>query len=149
MNSQSSQDKLLSGELTRRGALCALATLTLGAMAAPAVAATGVKVLKNGRIEVTLSRIPALRSVGGVVRIDNVSGRSIALVRTATGRSGFTALDLRCTHQGTIVEQDGDKWSCPNHGAAYALNGDLEIGPATTPLRKLRVTATARKVVIS
>jgi Rieske Fe-S protein len=152
MNSQSAENHPLASHLTRRGALCALATLSLGALtlpAAPAVAATGVKVLRNGRIEVTIARNPALRSVGGVVRIDGVSGRSIALVRTASGRNGFTALDLRCTHQGSIVEQDGDMWSCPNHGAAFSINGDLKIGPATTPLRKLRVTATAKKVVIS
>jgi Rieske Fe-S protein len=113
------------------------------------VAASGVKVLRNGRVEVTLAQNPALKEVGGVVRIDDVRGRSIALVRTAKGRNGFTALDLRCTHQGSIVEQDGDLWSCPNHGAAFAINGDVKIGPATTPLRKLRVAATARKVVIS
>lgn len=148
MNSQSGSD-ILSGNLSRRGAICALATLTLGTFAVPAVAATGVKVLRNGRVEVTLARNPALRSVGGVVRIDGVNGRSIALVRTAKGRKGFTALDLRCTHQGSIVEQDGDMWSCPNHGAAFGLNGDLKIGPAETPLRKLRVSATAKKVVIS
>lgn len=148
MNSQSGSD-ILSGNLSRRGAICALATLTLGTFAVPAVAATGVKVLRNGRVEVTLARNPALRSVGGVVRIDGVNGRSIALVRTAKGRTGFTALDLRCTHQGSIVEQDGDMWSCPNHGAAFGLNGDLKIGPAETPLRKLRVSATAKKVVIS
>ena len=149
MNSQSTERRVVDGELTRRGAICALATLTLGALAAPAVAASGVKVLRNGRVEVALAQNPALKEVGGVVRIDGVSGRSIALVRTAKGRNGFTALDLRCTHQGSIVEQDGDMWSCPNHGAAFAINGDVKIGPATTPLRKLRVAATARKVVIS
>lgn len=149
MNSQSPEHQVLRGELTRRGAICALATLTLGAMAAPAVAASGVKVLRNGRIEVTLAQNPALSSVGGVVRIDNVNGRSIALVRTAKGRNGFTALDLRCTHEGTLVEQEGDVWGCPNHGAAFSLKGDVKIGPAKTPLRKLRVTATAKKVVIS
>jgi Rieske Fe-S protein len=151
MNSQSAENHPLNADLTRRGALCALVTLSLGALSstAPAVAATGVKVLKNGQIEVSIARNPALRSVGGVVRIDGVSGRSIALVRTAKGRNGYAALDLRCTHQGSIVEQDGEMWSCPNHGAAFALNGDVKIGPATTPLRKLRVKATAKKVVIS
>lgn len=34
--------------LTRRGALCALAVVTLGLIPKPAVAASGVKVLKNG-----------------------------------------------------------------------------------------------------
>lgn len=149
MNSQTPGEALVRSGINRRGALCALATLTLGALAAPAVAATGVKVLRNGRVEVTLARNPALRNVGGVVRIDGVQGRSIALVRTAKGRNGFTALDLRCTHQGSIVEQDGERWSCPNHGATFALDGQVEIGPATTPLRKLRTVATAKKVVIS
>lgn len=149
MNSQTPEEALLRGGINRRGALCALATLTLGALAAPAVAATGVKVLRNGRVEVTLARNPALSNVGGVVRIDGVQGRSIALVRTAKGRNGFTALDLRCTHQGWIVEQEGERWSCSNHGATFSLKGDVEIGPATTPLRKLRVKATAKKVVIS
>ncbi|MFM8841529.1 MAG: ubiquinol-cytochrome c reductase iron-sulfur subunit [Actinomycetota bacterium] len=149
MNSQSPEKRVLTGEMTRRGAICALATLTLGAMAAPAVAASGVKVLSNGRVEVTLAKNPALKSVGGVVRIDGVSGRSIALVRTANGRNGFTALDLRCTHEGTLVEQEGDIWGCRNHGAAFSLSGEVKIGPARSPLRKLRVTATAKKVVIS
>ena len=149
MNSQSPGQQVFTGEMTRRGAICALATLTLGAMAAPAVAASGVKVLRNGRVEVILAQNPALQSVGGVVRIDGVSGRSIALVRTAKGRNGFTALDLRCTHEGTLVKQEGDIWGCPNHGAAFSLSGEVKIGPAKSPLRKLRVTATPKKVVIS
>jgi Rieske Fe-S protein len=114
-----------------------------------AVAASGVRVLKNGKIEVTLAKNPALKSVGGVVRIDNANGRTIALVRTATGRNGFAALDLRCTHEGVIVKQDGDRWICPEHGANFALGGDVEIGPARTPLRKFRVTATSKVVTIS
>jgi Rieske Fe-S protein len=149
MNSQTPADQVFTGDLSRRGAICALATLTLGAMVAPAVAASGVKVLRNGRVEVTLAQNPALQSVGGVVRIDGVNGRSIALVRTGKGRNGFTALDLRCTHEGTLVKQEGDLWGCPNHGAAFSLAGEVKIGPAKSPLRKLRVTATAKKVVIS
>lgn len=150
MNSQATE-QLLASSFSRRGAICALATLTLGTFAIPtsAQATNGVKVLSNGRVEVTLAKNPALKSVGGVVRIDGVRGRSIALVRTAKGRNGFTALDLRCTHQGTIVKQDGQMWSCDNHGAAFALNGEVKIGPAELPLRKLRVAATAKKVVIS
>jgi Rieske Fe-S protein len=116
---------------------------------ATAVAATGVRVLKNGRIEVTLAKNPALKDVGGVVQIDNVNGRSIALVRTAKGKNGFAALDLRCTHEGTIVRQEGSQWFCPNHGAKFAIGGDVEIGPARTPLRKLRVQATSKVVSIS
>jgi len=84
-----------------------------------------------------------------VVRVDNVNGRSIALIRTAKGKNGFAALDLRCTHEGTLVQQDGTSWICPNHGAKFALAGDLEIGPAITPLRKLKVQPTSKVVTIS
>lgn len=108
-----------------------------------------MRVLKNGRIEVTLAKNPALKEVGGVVRIDNVNGRSLALVRTSQAKNGFAALDLRCTHQGTVVQQDGTSWVCPSHGAKFAIAGDLEIGPARTPLRKLRVQATSKVVTIS
>lgn len=40
--------------LTRRGSLCALAVVTLGLIPKPAVAASGVKVLKNGRVVLSL-----------------------------------------------------------------------------------------------
>lgn len=150
MNSQNdSIESGLATPISRRGALCALATLTLGLVPGTAVAASGVRVLKNGRVEVTLAKNPALKQIGGVVRIDNVNGRSIALVRTAQGRRGFAALDLRCTHEGAVVRQETDAWVCPEHGAKFAIAGDVEIGPARTPLRKLKVQATSKVVTIS
>jgi Rieske Fe-S protein len=151
MNSQiTGQSSLGSTEgFTRRGALCALATLSLGFMARPAEAASGVKVLKSGAIEILLARNPALGKVGGVVQIDNVNGRSIALVRSGKGKKAYTALDLRCTHEGEQVKQEGALWSCPRHGATFGLAGDLKIGPANTPLRKLAVKVQAKKIIIS
>jgi Rieske Fe-S protein len=151
MNSQitgESSGSITNG-FTRRGALCALATLSLGVIARPAEAAVGVKVLKSGAIEVLLARNPALSKVGGVVQIDNVNGRSIALVRSGKGKKAYTALDLRCTHEGERVKQEGDLWSCPRHGATFGLAGDLKIGPANTPLRKLAVKVQAKKITIS
>ena len=72
--------------ITRRGALCALSLVGVGIFSSPeaATAATGVKVLSSGKVQVTLKSNPALKKVGGVVRIDDVQGRSIALVRTST-----------------------------------------------------------------
>jgi len=84
-----------------------------------------------------------------VVRIDNANGRTLALVRTAKGRNGFAALDLRCTHEGEIVRQEGSGWFCPEHGAKFALAGEVEIGPARTPLRKFKIQATSKVVTIS
>ncbi len=136
------------GEVTRRGALCALSLIGVGIFASPesAVAATGVKVLASGKVQVTLRSNPALRKVGGVVRIDNVKGKSIALVRTSA--KGYTAVNLLCTHMGGSLFQSGNQWECDEHGATFTLAGKNLVGPATTALKQLPVRATASVVTI-
>ena len=86
--------------LSRRSLLCGLAVLTLGFVPDKAIAATGVKVLPNGKVEIRLASNRALRKVGGVVQFQDGSGRSLALVRTSTAANGFRAINLSCTHEG-------------------------------------------------
>ncbi|NCZ57978.1 MAG: hypothetical protein EBY75_06675, partial [Actinobacteria bacterium] len=104
-------------DVSRRAVLCGLAVLTLGLVPDTAIAATGVKVLANGKVEVTLSRNPALKKVGGVVQFTDGAGQSVALVRTGRSASAYRALNLSCTHEGTNVQKSGSKWVCPNHRA--------------------------------
>ena len=138
-------------DISRRTLLCGVALLSAGATSAatPAIAATGVKILKNGKVEVTLKSNSALKKVGGVVRVDGVNGQSIALVRTTAATNGYTAINLSCTHQGAIVEQLGNEWACVNgHGATFTLAGKNLVGPARTPLKQLPIKATALVVTI-
>jgi Rieske Fe-S protein len=108
-----------------------------------------VKILKNGKVEVTLKSNSALKKVGGVVRVDGVNGQSIALVRTTAATNGYTAVNLTCTHQGSIVQQSGNEWACVNgHGATFTLAGKNLVGPATTALKQLPIKATALVVTI-
>ena len=96
-----------------------------------------------------LSALFALNKVGGVVRIDDVNGQSIALVRTTAAKNGYTAINLSCTHQGVIVEQSGNEWACVNgHGATYTLAGKNLVGPATKALKQLPIKATASVITI-
>jgi Rieske Fe-S protein len=134
--------------ITRRGALCALSLVSVGIFSSPdaATAATGVKVLPSGKVQVTLRSNPALRKVGGVVRIDNVDGRSIALVRTSA--KAYTAVNLLCTHLGGELVQTGNQWQCQDHGATFTLAGKNLVGPATKALKQLPVKATASMVTI-
>jgi Rieske Fe-S protein len=134
--------------ITRRGALCALSLVGVGIFSSPdaATAATGVKVLPSGKVQVTLRSNPALRKVGGVVRIDNVDGRSIALVRTSA--KAYTAVNLLCTHLGGELVQTGNQWQCQDHGATFTLAGKNLVGPATKALKQLPVKATASMVTI-
>jgi Rieske Fe-S protein len=135
-------------ELSRRAVLCGLAVLTLGLVPDTAIAATGVKVLSNGKVEVTLSRNPALKKVGGTVQFEDGAGQSIALVRTGRTARAYRALNLSCTHEGTTVNKSGSKWVCPNHRAEFAINGDVKVGPARANLVQLPIKVSATKVVI-
>ena len=135
-------------EVSRRAVLCGLAVLTLGLVPDKAIAATGVKVLANGKVDVTLSRNKALRKVGGVVQFTNGTGQEIALVRTGKSAKAYRALNLSCTHEGTTVMRSGSKWVCPNHRAEFAINGDVKIGPAKMDLATLPVKVTKTKVTV-
>ncbi len=142
------EDEKTNPELTRRAALCGLSLIGLGIFALPtsAQAASGVKVLSSGKVQVTLKSNPALKKVGGVVRIDNVQGKSIALVRTTA--KNYAAVNLLCTHQGGELFQSGNQWQCVEHGATFTLAGKNLVGPATTALRQLPVKVTASVVTI-
>ena len=134
--------------VSRRTAICALSLIGVGIFTSTesAVAATGVKVLSNGKVQVTLKSNPALKKVGGVVRIDDVKGKSIALVRTST--KAYTAVNLLCTHLGGQLFQTGNQWKCEEHGATFTLAGKNIAGLATKALKQLPVKATASVVTI-
>lgn len=134
--------------LSRRSLLCGIAVLTLGLVPDKAIAATGVKVLPNGKVEIRLASNRALRKVGGVVQFQDASGRSLALVRTSSAVKGFRAINLSCTHEGTTVGLSGDKWVCPNHRAEFAIDGKVQVGPARTNLRAVPVKATKTRVTV-
>ncbi len=139
---------LASHPLTRRALLCGLTVATLGIIPEAAQAAGGITQPSPGKIRVDLKVNKALAKVGGVVTIPLSNGATIALVRTALGVKGFTALDLSCTHQGVTVQEQGSKWICPAHGSQFALNGKLVNGPARSALQKYPVSATSAAVII-
>jgi len=51
----------------------------------------------------------------------------------------FTALSLVCTHLGCTVEVKPDGFACPCHGSRFNSKGYPVKGPATAPLKTLRV----------
>jgi Rieske Fe-S protein len=140
----------MSAEISRREVLCGVALLSLGTTLSldSAVAATGYKILANGKVEVDIASNTAIAKVGGVLRIDDVKGKSIALVRTSTAKTGYKAIDLSCTHQQVPVEQSSAGWMCPAHGSQFTLAGKRISGLARGPLKNLKIVATAKKITI-
>ena len=51
----------------------------------------------------------------------------------------YTALWMKCTHQGTELHAFGDRLQCPAHGSEFTKNGEVQNGPAADPLRKFPV----------
>jgi cytochrome b6-f complex iron-sulfur subunit len=54
----------------------------------------------------------------------------------------FTAMSLVCTHLGCTVEVQFDGFACPCHGSRFNSDGYPVKGPATAPLKTLRVEQT-------
>jgi Rieske Fe-S protein len=55
---------------------------------------------------------------------------------------GFTAFSLVCTHLGCTVESKPDGFACPCHGSLFDPQGTVTRGPATRPLKALRIEVT-------
>jgi len=51
----------------------------------------------------------------------------------------YSALWMRCTHQGTELQVFGDKLQCPAHGSEFDSRGGVQNGPAEKRLRPFPV----------
>jgi Rieske Fe-S protein len=137
--------------LSRRGFICGSAAVA-ALSAIPAVAATGVKTLANGKTEVNLAANKSLANVGGIVELSIKKYGKVAVVRTSKSVKGFSVLNLSCPHAGVIVKQNSAGWVCsapPGHGSEFALNGALKVGPANTALKAIKFTVTTKAVTIA
>lgn len=61
----------------------------------------------------------------------------------------YTALLMRCTHQGTELQAFGDKLQCPAHGSEFDNKGNVQNGPANVALRVLPVSIENNQLKIS
>ena len=136
--------------LNRRAFICgsaAVAALT----AIPAMAATGVKTLKNGKTVIDLAANKTLTEVGGLIELSIKKYGKVAVVRTSKSTKGFSVINLACPHAGVLVSKSSEGWSCnpPGHGSVFALNGALKVGPASSPLKSIKFTATSKALTIN
>ena len=60
----------------------------------------------------------------------------------------YTALLMRCTHQGTELQASGDRLQCPAHGSEFDNKGTVKTGPADKALRSFPVTVSNNQLFI-
>ena len=61
----------------------------------------------------------------------------------------YTALLMRCTHQGAELQVFGDRLECPAHGSQFSNKGQVKNGPADANLRTFPVTVSKDQILIS
>ncbi len=61
----------------------------------------------------------------------------------------YSALWLRCVHQGAELQVFGDKLQCPAHGSEFDNKGTVTNGPADKNLRSFPVTIDGNNLKIS
>ena len=61
----------------------------------------------------------------------------------------YSAVFMRCTHQGAQLQVYGDRLECPAHGSEFSDKGKLEKGPAEFNLRTFPVTVQKDQLYIS
>lgn len=100
---------------------------TLGGSTSAAGAATGTA----GTSGTTSSLTPA-----GNVRDIAVGGLVVAAGIFLLGRDakGLYVMSMQCTHKGCALVFSGSQLDCPCHHSRFDGNGNVLVGPATTPL---------------
>lgn len=71
---------------------------------------------------------------GSVTVLNNAEA---VLIHSATG---FKGLSLICPHLGCIVEMVPSGFACPCHGSRFSADGALQHGPASKPMKNLKVS---------
>jgi len=61
----------------------------------------------------------------------------------------YSALWMKCAHQGAELQASGDVLQCPAHGSEFNNHGNVENGPANIPLRTFPVIITGNQLKIS
>lgn len=60
----------------------------------------------------------------------------------------YSALWMRCTHQGTELQASGDRLQCTAHGSEFDNKGSVRTGPADRSLRSFPVTVSNNQLFI-
>jgi len=77
----------------------------------------------------------------------------VIVVRTAAGNSSsaFTAVQVTCTHEGTMIGFNSSQGNfvCPNHGSVFSTSGAVITGPATSSLKTYNRVVTGSTLTVT
>lgn len=71
--------------------------------------------------------------------ITKVNGVDYPIVIYRFSENTYSALLLRCSHQGNELSMNGDILSCSAHGSEFGNKGEVIQGPAEQPLQSFKI----------
>lgn len=81
-----------------------------------------------------------------MVRVkNNALNDDVLLVKNG---ENYTALLMRCTHEGVGLRATDTKLICNAHGSQFDLKGNVIASPALRPLKKYKVTTNSNSIII-
>ncbi len=93
------------------------------------------------KVDVDVTTIPELNTVGGAVRkafVPNNNSQPVIIIRT--GEETFAVFSAVCTHQGTLINvptNGSDRMICPRHEEEFLVStGEPQTDTAPTPLQR-------------
>lgn len=92
----------------------------------------------NVDLVIHVADFAALKSMGGVARVDPGSGPSVGVGRV--GDREYIAYGLACPHQQYNVEPFRDGWRCPAHDSRFTAGGAVARGPSVSGLVSLFIS---------
>ena len=125
-------------------------------MAAPALISCQSTHYANGTIEQNGLSIP--KSEFTYLKKDQPMVREYIIVRNEKlefpiylyrfSDNDYSALLMKCSHQGNELQASGDHLHCSAHGSEFNNKGRVAQGPAENNLRSFKVTADNERIFI-
>ncbi|HEY1023994.1 MAG TPA: Rieske 2Fe-2S domain-containing protein [Sphingobacteriaceae bacterium] len=80
-----------------------------------------------------------------------VSGIIVVRLAAANAPASFTAVQVACTHEGTSIAYNANqgRFICPNHGSQFSTSGTVQMGPATSNLKKYTIAINGTTLTIT
>lgn len=80
--------------------------------------------------------------------VSKVEGINYPIIIYKNLNDTYTALLLRCSHQGAELTVNGDVLTCSAHGSEFGKNGDVIQGPAEQQLTTFKVQTDVQNIYI-
>lgn len=109
-------------------------------------------VLKGNTIEVSRKEFDLINKKGEVsIRpfvLVELKGQSFPIYLYRRSDTDYSAVLMKCSHQGNELNAHDGHLTCPAHGSEYDANGKVTEGPAEKNLTAYRVSANPQTITI-